>query len=563
MLRTTTLTTLSLVALAGAPAAHAVTWGPVTPVPGAPARQHITGAAVNAEGDAAVAYTSAYVAQDALIDAHVSVKPAGGAFGPPLLIGQNALGYTSYRFTMAIAPDGGVATLAQFDGENDANPFQLRTAAPGATALSAPVAVTPAGGTTPDQPGLAVGRDGSVTAAWRDDDRAAWGVGTAGGAFPPGQAASTASGDAAFAGDEDGDAIVAYPVDPNDGTYTRGAVRVRIRRAGGTFGPEQTVSPAGIGFADQPVVAMGPGGHVAIAWTERTRITENDSAPTALELAQGTAAGGLGAPVQVEPPTNNPNYFQGLALAENGSGDLVLAWTRGGPKDSTPMHFDGLVARAQGGGPLGPVVPFPTATVEDVRVDAALAPDGTAVLTYPPTEVSDDVVVAVAEPGAPFTASTVPAGSGRMLVAFGGSERGIAVWNDPKSLAPVYSTLDATGTAPASAPAPASAAPVASPAATALPAPPAPIVLKAAGGAAAPRTSCRVPSLRDLTPARAKARLRSAHCALGRVTTPKKDRKIHGLVIRAQSRRAGSRATAGARVDVTLGVRPKAKKARR
>jgi hypothetical protein len=77
------------------------------------------------------------------------------------------------------------------------------------------------------------------------------------------------------------------------------------------------------------------------------------------------------------------------------------------------------------------------------------------------------------------------------------------------------------------------------------------------------KARCRVPSLRNLTVTRARAKLKAARCALGRVTTPRKDKHKHGLVIRVQSRRAGARATAGAHVNVTLGVKPKPKKSRK
>lgn len=82
------------------------------------------------------------------------------------------------------------------------------------------------------------------------------------------------------------------------------------------------------------------------------------------------------------------------------------------------------------------------------------------------------------------------------------------------------------------------------------------------GGATAPtspsspapgRTSpkrCKVPSLRGLTLTRAKKRLRTAGCRVGRVTP----RKRHGkLVVRRQSRRAGAKVAIGTRVNLTLG----------
>src|SRR3954471_19111690 len=57
--------------------------------------------------------------------------------------------------------------------------------------------------------------------------------------------------------------------------------------------------------------------------------------------------------------------------------------------------------------------------------------------------------------------------------------------------------------------------------------------------AASPRR-CRVPALTGLSYASAKARLRSAHCAIGKATRPKARRTAAGLVIGRQSRRAGT-----------------------
>jgi hypothetical protein len=44
------------------------------------------------------------------------------------------------------------------------------------------------------------------------------------------------------------------------------------------------------------------------------------------------------------------------------------------------------------------------------------------------------------------------------------------------------------------------------------------------------------------------------------VTTPKKLKHKKGLVIRGQSRRAGTSTSSGAKVNVTLGTKPKTKK---
>jgi PKD repeat protein len=75
-----------------------------------------------------------------------------------------------------------------------------------------------------------------------------------------------------------------------------------------------------------------------------------------------------------------------------------------------------------------------------------------------------------------------------------------------------------------------------------------------------PKLRCKVPSLKKLTTTKARAKLKRAHCALGKVTTPRRLKHKTGLVIRSQSRTAGSSAASGATVKVTLGTKPKAKK---
>jgi hypothetical protein len=61
---------------------------------------------------------------------------------------------------------------------------------------------------------------------------------------------------------------------------------------------------------------------------------------------------------------------------------------------------------------------------------------------------------------------------------------------------------------------------------------------------------CTVPSLKTLTLARAKTALKQAGCSTGRVTR-KKSRKKKGTVI-GQSRRAGTKLTAGSKIDLTV-----------
>ena len=62
---------------------------------------------------------------------------------------------------------------------------------------------------------------------------------------------------------------------------------------------------------------------------------------------------------------------------------------------------------------------------------------------------------------------------------------------------------------------------------------------------------CKVPRLRKLTLAKARKRLKAAGCRVGKVRKPR-GVKASRLVVRKQSRRAGSTASRSAKVNLTL-----------
>ena len=75
----------------------------------------------------------------------------------------------------------------------------------------------------------------------------------------------------------------------------------------------------------------------------------------------------------------------------------------------------------------------------------------------------------------------------------------------------------------------------------------------AASGTAA--TKCTVPNVRNLTLAKARSRLKAKGCAAGKVKKPKGSSK--GLVVRKQSRKAGSKVKRGTKVNLTLARKKK------
>jgi hypothetical protein len=84
------------------------------------------------------------------------------------------------------------------------------------------------------------------------------------------------------------------------------------------------------------------------------------------------------------------------------------------------------------------------------------------------------------------------------------------------------------------------------------------------GGGGTTGQSCVVPKLKGLALPATRRKLARAHCKLGKVKRPKarKGRKRQKLVVKRQSAKPGTRLTANAAVNVTLGPAPKKKRVR-
>ncbi len=76
---------------------------------------------------------------------------------------------------------------------------------------------------------------------------------------------------------------------------------------------------------------------------------------------------------------------------------------------------------------------------------------------------------------------------------------------------------------------------------------------------------CKVPKLKGLSLAHARKALAKAHCALGKVTKPRKPKhgRLPALVVRSSSPKAGALHSAGIKVKLALGPKPKPKPKRR
>jgi hypothetical protein len=281
-------------------------------------------------------------------------------------------------------------------------------------------------------------------------------------------------------------------------SYAGGMIEVHVAYAapGGAFGPELTASMPGQSRL-RPMIALGRGGDVVVTWT--------DPYTMRAEARAGTFNQPLAAPITTfATGSGRPSP----AVAPDGR--AVVTWA------------------AFSGGAVG--------------VFSAVRPPGEAFAEQAPLSARPSAI-ALDRPGTPVAMDA----AGHAFVAWVDGSLRLAT-DDPAGL---QVTKAAPPSAPASDPPPADAGTgrgaIRDGAATAL-------ALRAT-----PPVRCRVPALTGLSYVSAKARLRSAHCAIGRARKPKGRRTTAGLVIRAQSRRAGTLTKAGAKVDVTLRARKPAR----
>ncbi|WP_027007636.1 PKD domain-containing protein [Conexibacter woesei] len=414
----------------------------------------------------------------------------------------------------------------------------------------------------------------SQTSSNAADDAVRASIRPAGGAFgtPATADSGSAGGDPSTAIDAAGDVAIAY----TDWVGGHNGLRVATLPAGGTFGAPVDVSAAGAD-TENPSVALAGDGTAVVSWSPAYPAFGGRYAARAVTLAGATAG----------PITTFSASSYGRSqtvLRPDGSGAVLMLATDGlyiaeRNSDGTFEPATLITAAAETNGSGGPGA-----------VGAVDAQDGMAVfwpdsassvsLSYYDLDtphLSDVAVPAAGTSGTPLAfaaTASAPLGWATIDWDFGdGQTAGGARVSHTYAAAGTYTVTatltDAAGnTDPATAtrtvvvaqaPAPPSTGDTGQETRTPAPAPmpspaPRPATPKPAPHAAA---QCKVPSLAGLTTAAAKKKLAAAHCRLGTVTTPKRYKKSKGLVIRAQSRRAGTRTAAGAKVSVTLGVKPK------
>src|SRR5581483_6437881 len=94
--------------------------------------------------------------------------------------------------------------------------------------------------------------------------------------------------------------------------------------AGGTFGAAQKNTDAG-DFANT-ALAVGPNGHVVVAYSPTYYVGQNANAPGPLMIAEGEAGAPLGASTKLA--DGGPGTISGpmVGAAYTGGGDLVVGW---------------------------------------------------------------------------------------------------------------------------------------------------------------------------------------------------------------------------------------------
>ena len=156
--------------LLAAPPARAQSWSAPVTLSAQPAGASWPAAAVGADGTAAVIWAEVAGA-DQPSKVLVSIRPAGGAFGPPVQL--SAMGHERGRPAVAVGPTGTVLVVWADDDDPDAvsNEFVRAAAWTPAGGFGAPHTVMH-GARMHGAPAAAFDAGGVATVAWAEDDAA-------------------------------------------------------------------------------------------------------------------------------------------------------------------------------------------------------------------------------------------------------------------------------------------------------------------------------------------------------------------------------------------------------
>lgn len=335
-------------------------WTAPTTISAAGPDTYDAGVAVDPDGDAVAVWTQS---DGSNIRVQAATRPAGGAWTAPDTLSTAGRDATAPQ--VGVDADGdAVAVWRRSDGSNVR--AQAATRPAGGT-WAAPDTISDAGQTA-SEPQVAVGADGTATAAWRANDggdqyvKAA--TRPAGGAWTtpatlsnPAQTADRPQ----VAVDATGDTTAVWR--QTGGGYYR--VTAATRPAGGSWSAADTLSDAGQ-HAYLPQVAVDPDGDATAVW-HRT-----DGSHNRVQAATRPAGGAWATPVMLSAAGQ---HASGQQIAVDAGGDATAVWHR---SDGTNTRVQSAVFDATAPS-VSATLPTTASTGEPVAFSASISDTWSAV----------------------------------------------------------------------------------------------------------------------------------------------------------------------------------------
>jgi PKD repeat protein len=601
--RTAVCAVIGTIAMLAPGVAQAGTWLP--PVPVNVSTGSDPSVALDATGNSLVTWrTNPGAGADVVQGAHHLVGATGFLALPPFSTDTAPADSNLTPFAVTNRSGNGLVVWVD-EGVGNLHQVQLRTIAPDGTA--GPVVGFPTGGpisVTMSNPTAAIDANGDAVVAW-EQNGGIYAVTRQGlnNAFPdapaPHLVTATATSPPSAAIDGSGNAIVVWEsgmqiqamrhssggawsgttdavVPPGVHVYshpalaanpigqmvvpfldfdgTNQAVAVVTGSVSGGWGTTPTVtalSPTGVTHG--PAVNVDDSGGAAVGW----------STTTGAQVSLRPAGGSFPAPAGAQSITPVPTTPGSFALAGNGAGAVVVAWSS---FETTPLQN---VVRAAVK-PAGTSTFTATQIISDTATYAAspaiaLDENGDAVVAYQLGATPAGIATAVYDGAGPLLGTpTVPATAVQGTAATFSVPQPLDAFSAVGSVKWSFGdgTADATGaqvshaySAPSTFKVTVTATDAVGNASSAT----RNIVVTAAPP---PAAKCKVPKLKGKSLSKAKSLLKKSHCKLGKVTKPKKRKhhKLGKLVVKSSSPKAGATKPAGTKVALRLAQKKHTKK---
>jgi PKD domain len=370
------------------------------------------------------------------------------------------------------------------------------------------------------------------------------------------------------AGSPTGNVVATFTQNGATSLASNGAEFVSTRAPGGGFTASTAPGPADLSQA--PRAALDASGKGYIVWNEPTI----GAVARRVVLATASPGGTVGDPVPISDGVGAVNDGGGIAV--DPAGDVLLGWWQANGNPPAGQVYKGAFIPA-GGTPTvttisGPAINF--ASYATLHGQPALDANGDGLLSQIGDQLSSDgnvlrgvefdhgpllgglSVPATGVAGTSLSFGVAPVGvwapvSGDATWSFGDgtSATGASVTHTFAVAGSYAVTVSATNTRGVVSSRTQTVAVAPAPAASVMPPP-----------TVKPKVFCIVPTLTGKTLTAATSALKKAHCALGKVTKPKKLKGRPKLVVHAQSRKAKTKLTSGTRVNLTLAVAKTKKK---